>query len=67
MDNKKIIKIAAGTAVIVAGYEIGVAYANENYGTCLPRFFDEITPSNAWFPATVFGVGAAVMAVSLIK
>ena len=62
---KKATKVRLQTGALLAGYEIGVAAANE-YGACLPRTFDEITPSTAWFPATILGVGALMIGISLI-
>ena len=63
--DKKVLKVMLQSGALLAGYEIGVACANE-YGACLPRTFDEITPSNAWFPATLLGVGALMIGISLI-
>lgn len=67
MENKtkkKIIKVTIATAAIVGGYELGVAAANE-YGACLPRTFDEITPSNVWFPITIGGIGLTMLGLML--
>lgn len=67
MENKtkkKIIKVTIVTAAIVGGYELGVAAANE-YGTCLPRTLDEITPSNMWFPLTIGGIGLTMVSLLL--
>lgn len=62
--KKKIIRAAVATAALAGGYELGVVAANE-YGACLPRTFDEITPSNVWFPLTIGGIGVTMLALLL--
>ena len=62
--KKKILKTTIAAAALAGGYELGVAAAN-NYGACLPRTFDEITPSNVWFPLTIGGIGAAMLGLLL--
>ena len=63
-NKKKILKSVIATAVLAGGYELGVAAANE-YGACLPRTFDEITPSNVWFPLTIGGIGVTMLGLLL--
>lgn len=65
MDKKKILKVTIASAAIVGGYELGVAAANK-YGAGLPYTFDEITPSNAWFPITIGGIGAIAIGLLLL-
>lgn len=63
--KKKILKTTIAAAALAGGYELGVAAAN-NYGACLPRTFDEITPSNIWFPLTMGGIGLITIGLILI-
>ena len=63
--KKKILKTAIAAAALAGGYELGVSAAN-NYGACLPRTFDEITPSNMWFPLTIGGIGLITFSLIMV-